>query len=411
MRLKATGGDLETRGSQPLGEILVKPLGVGGQRGFRKGRAVALAAVRVQSKLRNHEQRAGGVEDRTVHLALRIGEDAQIGDLVGQRGGARLVILLADAQEHAQSGADFPDDLRADVDAGASDSLNDGTHGNQLASMRARRELSAAAASRFTSTTMLSVNRARAGWQTRVKFAALVILITLPLVFGRQGYAQLAARGEERKEAPASGRLVGKVVAAGKHQKPKPLPVFKNRSFCGAAVGNETLLVGKDGALRNAVVTLYSAGRAAAAPGQLILDNKKCAFAPHVQVAALGSEVLLKNSDPILHTVHARLGAETLFNVGLPRWRQVTKRLDRPGVIRITCDVLHTWMSAAIVVTDTPYVALSDANGAFVIEHLPAGTYEMAVWHERLGTLRREIFIDHGADATAEIVYAPEKPG
>ena len=72
----------------------------------------------------------------------------------------------------------------------------------------------------------------------------------------------------------------------------------------------------------------------------LVLDNKQCAFAPHVQVATLGSDLLLKNSDPILHTVHARLGKETLFNVGLPTWRQVTKRLDREGLIKIDCDVL-----------------------------------------------------------------------
>ena len=52
---------------------------------------------------------------------------------------------------------------------------------------------------------------------------------------------------------------------------------------------------------------------------------------------------------------------ETLFNVGLPKWRAVTKRLDRAGVVRIDCDVLHTWMSAAIVVTDSPYFAVSDS--------------------------------------------------
>ena len=117
----------------------------------------------------------------------------------------------------------------------------------------------------------------------------------------------------------------------------------------------------------------------------LVLDNKQCAFAPHLQAGAVGSELLLKNSDPILHTVHARIGNETLFNVGLPTWRQVTKRLDRIGVVRIDCDVLHTWMSAVIVVTDTPYFAVSDQNGNFVMEQLPAGQYRAEIWHEKLG--------------------------
>ena len=124
----------------------------------------------------------------------------------------------------------------------------------------------------------------------------------------------------------------GTVSVAGNYQSPKPLPVFKNRSFCGAQVSNETLLVGRLGGLRNAVIAFHPLDRKAAAqPMKLVLDNKQCAFAPHVQLATVGSDLLLKNSDPILHTVHARLGKETLFNVGLPTWRQVTKRLDRVG--------------------------------------------------------------------------------
>jgi hypothetical protein len=138
----------------------------------------------------------------------------------------------------------------------------------------------------------------------------------------------------------------------------------------------------------------------------LILDNQRCAFAPHVQVAPLGSELLLKNSDPILHTVHARLGRETLFNVGLPKWRAVTKRLDRAGVVKIDCDVLHTWMSAAIVVTDSPYFAVTDQHGAFNIDGLPPGDYEMEVWHERLGAKTRRLSVSGVSVVSLVVVYA-----
>jgi hypothetical protein len=142
----------------------------------------------------------------------------------------------------------------------------------------------------------------------------------------------------------------------------------------------------------------------------VILDNKRCAFSPHVQVATVDSELLLKNSDPILHTVHARMGQETLFNVGLPNWRQVSKRLDRPGVIRIDCDVLHTWMSAAIVVTDTPYFAVTDEGGRFALDDLPMGAYELEVWHERLGARRRQIQLNaSGVVVSIEMIYSLEK--
>lgn len=211
-------------------------------------------------------------------------------------------------------------------------------------------------------------------------------------------------------DTAASGKVVGIVSVAGVAEKPKPLPVFKSRSFCGATVANETLLVGADGRLRNAAVILRPlSGGIVAQPKKLVLDNQHCAFTPHVQVAPRGSELLLKNSDPILHTVHARLGRETLFNVGLPKWRQVTKRLDRVGVIKIDCDVLHTWMSAVIIVTDSPYFAVTDDKGGFNFGDIPAGNYQLEIWHERLGARTQSLNVSEGSTVTLDVVYASER--
>lgn len=227
------------------------------------------------------------------------------------------------------------------------------------------------------------------------------------VIFGASHLPTAAAA--QAGTTPEFGRIAGNVSVAAGYQRSKPLPVFKNRTFCGPTVANETLLIGPEGGLQNAAVILRPRGRQAARrPGLLALDNKQCAFAPHVQIGVVGSELLLKNSDPILHTVHARQNQETLFNVGLPKWRQVTKRLDRPGVVRIDCDVLHTWMSAAIVVTDTPYFALTDIAGAFKIDGLPAGEYEMEVWHERLGTKSMELVVSNGTSRFVEFVYSPK---
>ena len=202
----------------------------------------------------------------------------------------------------------------------------------------------------------------------------------------------------------------GVVALAGRYTRPVPLPVFKNRSFCGPSVPNETLLVSPEGGLRNAVVLLRPVGKTISVqPGSLTLDNLRCAFTPHVQVGTVGSELLLKNSDPILHTVHARLGLETLFNVGLPRWRQVKKHLDRPGIVRINCDVLHTWMSAAIVIADTPYVAVTDGHGHFSFNDMPLGAYDLEIWHERLGTRHQQVHLSANGFASIEVIYSGEK--
>ena len=160
------------------------------------------------------------------------------------------------------------------------------------------------------------------------------------------------------------------------------------------------------GGVQNTVVVLQPTERQVRAePTSIVLDNRNCAFTPHVQVAPLGSELRLKNSDPILHTVHARLGNETLFNVGLPRWRQVMTSLTRSGIIKIDCDVLHTWMSAAIVVTQSPYYAVTDRDGRFVIEQLPAGEYQMETWHERLGSKNQRVFVVENTQSSVEMVY------
>jgi hypothetical protein len=210
-------------------------------------------------------------------------------------------------------------------------------------------------------------------------------------------------------DAVAKGRVVGVVSIAGVAEQPKPLPVFKSRSFCGARVPNETLLVSADGRLRNAAVILRPlSGSVVAPPKKLVLDNQHCAFTPHVQVTPRGSELLLKNSDPILHTVHARLGSETLFNVGLPKWRQVSKRLDRTGVIKIDCDVLHTWMSAAIIVTDSPYSFVSNDNGEFYFDEIPPGIYEIDIWHERLGRHSQRVVVRDNGSTDVNVVFSAE---
>lgn len=218
---------------------------------------------------------------------------------------------------------------------------------------------------------------------------------------------------QEAGHLEGTSRIVGRVLVEGHFEKPGPLKVFKNRDFCGLQVPNESLLVGPRGGVQNVVVTISRArGEKIASPAKgLVLDNRNCAFVPHVQVAPIGSEILLLNSDPILHDVHARLGSETLFNEGLPTFRQVTKRLTRTGIITVQCEVLHTWMSAYIVVTSNPHFAVTDEKGEFVIDGVPAGRYELEVWHEKLGTQSRRITVTGGTTHRVDVVYPSKKRG
>ena len=218
---------------------------------------------------------------------------------------------------------------------------------------------------------------------------------------------------QEAGQIEGTSRLFGRVRIEGHFEKPRPLKVFKNRDFCGLQVPNESLLVGPRGGLQNVVVTIPRArGEKMVSPAKgVVLDNRNCAFVPHVQVAPIGSEILLLNSDPILHDVHARLGSETLFNEGLPTWRQVRKRLARTGIVAIQCEVLHTWMSAYILVTPSPYFAVTDEKGEFVIENVPAGIREIKLWHEKLGTQLKTVTPAAGTSLRVDLVYQLKKSG
>ncbi|MBI4525385.1 MAG: hypothetical protein HY695_16410 [Deltaproteobacteria bacterium] len=217
---------------------------------------------------------------------------------------------------------------------------------------------------------------------------------------------------QDTSASEAVGRIVGTVRLKGGFKTPPPLRVNKNRDFCGAEVPNKSLLIGPEGGVQNAVIIIrgLQIDKSARRPGTFVLDNKNCAFVPHVQVVPVGSELLLLNSDPILHDAHARMGRETLFNVGLPSWRQVKKRLTREGLVKIECDVLHTWQNAYILVTSSPYSSITDKMGEFIIEQVPAGRYEVEFWHEKLGKQRRKVRVKEAQTSNIEVTYF-EAPG
>ena len=63
--------------------------------------------------------------------------------------------------------------------------------------------------------------------------------------------------------------------------------------------------------------------------------------------------------------------------------------------VKVKCDI-HGWMNSWIVVVDHPYHAITDAEGNFVIENVPPGTYTLEAWHEIPGATKRQVTIDSG---------------
>jgi plastocyanin len=219
-----------------------------------------------------------------------------------------------------------------------------------------------------------------------------------------------------REEAVANGgRIVGTVRVTGGVMPLPPQPVWKEREFCGETVPDERLVVDPGGHLGNAVVHLVGiqAGKPVPRSDPVRLENRKCAFVPHVVAASVGQTLDIQNEDPFLHDAHAILGPETLFNLAIPKGRTVHHVLDTPGAAHINCNVRHTWMHAYLFVTEDPYRAVTDGGGRFVLDDVPPGTYTIAVWHEMLGSRERQVTVAPGETATADFALeavAPQKP-
>jgi uncharacterized protein (DUF2141 family) len=121
-----------------------------------------------------------------------------------------------------------------------------------------------------------------------------------------------------------------------------------------------------------------------------------------------GQSLDILNSDPTLHNIHSLPEKNEQFNLGMPvQGMKYTKKFDKPEVmIRIKCDV-HGWMGAYCGVLPHPFFAVSAADGSFTIKDLPAGTYTIEAWHEKLGTQKSKVTVGASDTQSASFKFSP----
>jgi plastocyanin len=207
--------------------------------------------------------------------------------------------------------------------------------------------------------------------------------------------------------APSSG-VFGKVTLSGPVPKLAPRPVSADVAICGKADRpSPALVLAVDKGLANAVVWLEGAKGGALPKGPFHLDQKNCLFAPYVQVVSKGAPVVIGNSDPVLHNVHATTaGAAQIFNRAIPvKGQTFNETFSEPGVVRVKCDV-HTWMNAWLFVADTPFAAVTDKDGRFAFPLVPPGTYRLRTWHELFGEKAQPVTVASSGAAVADVTLS-----
>jgi len=183
--------------------------------------------------------------------------------------------------------------------------------------------------------------------------------------------------------------------------------VTKDEEVCGKTVPNESLIIGPNEGIKNAMVYLNGV-KGETKERKFTLKNEKCRFSPHVGFAPKGGEFVISNDDLCLHNVHAYIikgkTKRTGFNTAIPnKGDQITNErvLRNPGLIKVQCDA-HEWMSAWIIAIDHPYFAVTDENGKAEINNVPDGEHEIVVFHETLGEYTKKIKVEAGKITTVE---------
>ena len=120
-------------------------------------------------------------------------------------------------------------------------------------------------------------------------------------------------------------------------------------------------------------------------------------FSPEVIVIPVGSTVSFPNSDSVSHQIYSFSPAKR-FQLPLYRGKPYSPVLfDRTGVVILGCNI-HDWMIGYIDVTDAPFYGTTDAQGSWSAE-LPAGRYEITVWHPRMREQTPALVRDLSVDA------------
>ncbi len=181
---------------------------------------------------------------------------------------------------------------------------------------------------------------------------------------------------------------------------PAGLAITKDDAVCGTRPSLSRLVVGRGRGVENAVVYLkgIDEGKNFRNRKTATLDQKGCEFRPHIMVLNQNAPLEIVNNDRVLHNVHAyefTKSPTTLFNIAQPIKGQKSRidasQFRNAGLVMITCDAGHPWMSAYIFRVENPYYAVTDANGHFRIDGVPPGTYTLAMWHEGVGIKRKDL--------------------
>ena len=170
-----------------------------------------------------------------------------------------------------------------------------------------------------------------------------------------------------------------------------------------------------DGGLANVYVYVKSGPAAAMsavppAAAPVVLDQVGCKYVPHVIAVMRGGSVEFRNSDGTMHNIHTMPmeGNEPIDISQAAKGAPQVKQFQKPEIMMpVRCNN-HPWMNAFINVSETPFFAVSAADGTFTITGLPAGDYTLGAVQEMLGEQTVQVTVKPQGASKAEFSYVAQ---
>ncbi len=174
---------------------------------------------------------------------------------------------------------------------------------------------------------------------------------------------------------------------------------------CRGLNSSESLVVA-DGHLQNVFVYLEGGFTFAPSPLPVVVEQRGCKYVPHVIAVAVTQPVEFRNTDLTNHNIHGMPKANEAWNSSQPGQAPPMSRsfAHAETMIPVKCNQ-HPWMKMYINVSDSPFFAVTDAQGHFEFHGVPPGTYNLVFVHESLGKQSHSITVGSTQQNTMDVSF------
>jgi plastocyanin len=148
-------------------------------------------------------------------------------------------------------------------------------------------------------------------------------------------------------------------------------------------------------------------------PAMTVVDQKNFMFTPEIVAIRAGDSVKFLNSDKELHNVNVFHKLHS-FNVTMPSGGSHIEPFEHATEItrpyQLGC-VYHGGMRGWVYVFDHPFFKITGTDGAFKLDQVPPGKYQLEMVHPA-GQLRwsEEIEVKPGQEIRKDIRVSPDNP-